>query len=164
MIFVMVGLEKFCFKRLLQTIDNAISEKKIPDKVFAQIGNSTYTPENYGYKRFINFVDLIELIKKSRIVVTHAGVGSTLLCFDFNKIPIIFPRFSSMKEHVDDHQVEFANKLNQEKLVLVSYSPEDLINKINNYQNEIKGINHFHRSGCVPGLISYLQTIMDDKQ
>jgi len=162
MIFVMVGLEKFCFKRLLQTIDNAILEKKIPDKVFAQIGNSTYTPENYEYKRFINFVDLVEFIKKSRIVVTHAGVGSTLLCFDFNKIPIIFPRLSSMREHVDDHQVEFANKLNQEKLVLVSYSPEDLINKINNYHNEVKEIKSFPRSECVPGLIFYLRSIMDD--
>lgn len=164
MIFVMVGLEKFCFKRLLQTIDNAILEEKIPHKVFAQIGRSTYTPVNYEYKRFIDFVNLVELIRKSRIVVTHAGVGSTLLCFNFNKIPIIFPRFSSMKEHVDDHQVEFANKLDQEKFVLVSYSTEDLIYKINNYQNEIKAINPYRSSGCVPGLVSYLQSIMNDNR
>jgi UDP-N-acetylglucosamine transferase subunit ALG13 len=160
----MVGLEKFCFKRLLQTIDNAVLEEKIKGRVFAQIGNSTYFPKNYEYKRFINFVDLVELIRKSRIVVTHAGVGSTLLCFNFNKIPIIFPRFSSMKEHVDDHQVEFATKLDQEKLVLVSYNPEDLIKKINNYQNEIKEINSLRSSGCVPGLVPYLRSIMDDKR
>lgn len=52
MIFVAVGTQKFQMNRLLEEIDNCIEGRDITEKVFAQIGNSTYHPKNYEYSTF----------------------------------------------------------------------------------------------------------------
>ena len=163
MIFVMVGSEKFCFKRLLVALDEGIEQKKIREKVFAQIGNSRYNPVYYEFDKFISFKKIIKNIMNSRFVVTHAGVGSILLCLNFNKIPIVFPRVSSYGEHVDNHQLEFAKKLEQEKLVLVSYDTRMLIHTIQNYDKLVKRIQNISSTMNSSDLISFLKRSIDEK-
>lgn len=64
MIFISLGTQKFQLNRLLKKIDVLISEGRINDSVFAQIGYSDYLPINYGYKRFINNNSFNDYIKK----------------------------------------------------------------------------------------------------
>ena len=138
MIFITVGTEKFPFNRLLKAIDKGVESGKIRNEVFAQIGNSNYTPSSFKFESFLPFEQLINYINKAEIVITHAGVGSTLLCFILDKIPILFPRYAVLREHIDDHQVEFSLKLEKEKVVVVSYDEKDLLYKINHYHQMIK--------------------------
>ena len=54
MIFVTLGSQKFQFNRILKEIDYLIEKNVIQEKVFAQIGASTYSPKLYEYKNFLN--------------------------------------------------------------------------------------------------------------
>lgn len=53
------------------------------------------------------------------VVVTHAGVGTILKLLDLGIYPVIVPRRSARKEHVDDHQEQIAALVARENLGLV---------------------------------------------
>ncbi|MDY5963587.1 MAG: glycosyltransferase, partial [Peptostreptococcus porci] len=88
MIFVILGTQKHQFDRLLKQIDVLIEKNVIQDEVFAQIGNSSYTPVSYGFKRFLSKFEFDEIIKKSSLVLTHAGTGSIMTALKYEKIVI----------------------------------------------------------------------------
>ena len=162
MIFVTVGTEKFPFNRLLKAIDKGVENGKICNEVFAQIGNSNYTPSSFKFESFLPFEQLINYINKAEIVITHAGVGSTLLCLILNKIPILFPRYAALREHVDDHQVEFSLKLEKEKAVLVSCDERDLLYKINHYHQMIKECTISKKNSTEKELLEFLSKIIEE--
>jgi len=135
MIFITVGTERFQFDRIIKIIDEAVVTKKMEGEVFGQIGSCAYKPKSFSYKEFISFDEMICNIKRADIVISHAGVGSLLLCANFGKIPILFPRKSALSEHVDDHQEEFAKKMDALGKALIARSAEDLIFDIINYND-----------------------------
>lgn len=131
MIFITLGTQKFQFNRLLKKIDELISEKKIKEKVFAQIGNSDYKPINFKYKEFLNKEEFEECVKKADLIITHAGVGTIITALNFDKRVIVVPRLAKYKEHVDDHQVEIAESFSKKGFVLSSgENIEDLYENI----------------------------------
>lgn len=142
MIFVTVGTESFQFDRLIRAIDQAIINKEIEDDVFAQIGSSQYKPKSFSYQKIISFDEMVKAIKKADIIVSHAGIGTTLLCISLGKIPILFPRKHSLKEHLDDHQLEFAKKMEKSNKVLIACDDQQLIYQIKNYKEIINQIPH----------------------
>ena len=133
MILVTVGTEKFPFDRLVKTIDKARGEGRILKKVFIQKGNSTYIPKWAEYVDFLDYEQMIELVKEADIIVSHAGVGSLLLCWELEKIPIIFPRRADFGEHLDDHQMELAKAMDRLSKAIVAYDEKGLLRKINIY-------------------------------
>lgn len=65
------------------------------------------------------------LATDSDVVVSHAGVGSTLRLLELGISPILIPRRKARREHVDDHQLQVATRL--AKLGLVDMvAPDDL--------------------------------------
>jgi UDP-N-acetylglucosamine--N-acetylmuramyl-(pentapeptide) pyrophosphoryl-undecaprenol N-acetylglucosamine transferase len=46
--------------------------------------------------------------READVVVSHAGVGSLLNLLDWGIRPVLVPRRSSRREHVDDHQEQIA--------------------------------------------------------
>lgn len=146
MIFISVGTEKFPFDRLLKIVDHAIAEKKIGMPVFAQTGTCSYIPEHYDYAHFLSFDEMVAKITQAQIVITHAGIGSTLLCLNLGKRPIVFPRLLKYKEHLDDHQLEFTKKMESSDSVLIAYTEEDLIGLVNNYRHNSHDLSKSHSS------------------
>jgi len=142
MIFVSVGTEKFQFNRLLACIDKAIENKEIDDTVFAQIGCSDYCPKNYQYKDYISYEEMVKNIKLADVVIIHAGIGSVLLSLELDKIPILFPRVHKNNEHLDEHQLEFAKKIQTVNKVIVAYNEEELIDVIRNYSSLVSEIKN----------------------
>jgi len=126
MIFVTVGTHTQPFNRLLQKVDELIKERKIREKVIAQIGYSTYEPKNYNYFTFTSEEKILELNKKARLIITHAGAGSIITALQFRKPIIVVPRLKKFNEHVNDHQVQIAKAFEKEKKVLACYDIEDL--------------------------------------
>lgn len=160
MIFVTVGTDKFPFDRLLKAIDEALQKKEIEQEIFAQTGSSIYKPQFFSHKEFIDFGEMVKLIQKSDIVISHAGIGTTILCLSLGKIPVLFPRDVAFGEIIDNHQMEFARKIEVLGKVLLAFDYEELINKIKDYKKIVSSLklsstsNHSKRE-----LITYLKKI-----
>ncbi|MEW6102050.1 MAG: glycosyltransferase [Candidatus Omnitrophota bacterium] len=155
MIFVTVGTEKFPFDRLLKALDEAAVSGRLCNDIFAQTGSSNYKPKSFAFRDFLDFNEMVENIKRADIVIAHAGVGSTLLTLSLGKVPVIFPRQRKFREHVDDHQLEFAKKMDETGKVIVAYGPEELIEKINNYNKLLSGLKRGPSEGKAK-LVEYL--------
>ena len=54
------------------------------------------------------FDELVEHVRRARVVVSHAGVGSVLTALANGKRPVVVPRLHRFGEAVDDHQLPFA--------------------------------------------------------
>ena len=119
MIFVTVGTYYLGFERLIKKMDEIAGG--IDEEVIAQIGSTKYRPKNMTYFTFVEDEnEILELYKKARIIVSHAGVGSILTIFNYTKPLIIVPRLKKFNEHIDDHQLEIAEVLkNNGKFTLV---------------------------------------------
>ncbi len=59
------------------------------------------------------------------MVIAHAGVGSALTALEAGRLPILVPRLERFGEHVDDHQLQIADHLQNRGLALAR-SPETL--------------------------------------
>lgn len=124
MIFVTLGTQKFQFNRLLRMMDDLIENKKIHERVFAQIGNSDYLPRYYEYCDFLSNNDYEEYIKNCDILVSHSGVGTIMTGLRYRRKIIVVPRLSKYGEHIDDHQTQIAQSFSKLNYVLM-YSDED---------------------------------------
>ena len=104
MIFVTVGTHPGQFDRLIMHIDKIAH--KIKEKIIIQRGFTKYRPKNCEY---FDFADSLEpYFKKARLVISHSAT-SLLEFVLFNKKPLItVPRQKKFREHLNDHQVEFA--------------------------------------------------------
>ena len=135
MIFVTVGTHEQGMDRLLIELDKLVSEKKISSDIFAQIGYSKYKPKNYKYKELIAYDEMDDLVRKAEIVITHGGPGSIFHPLKYAKIPIVVPRNPIFNEHVDNHQILFAKKLEQNNKIIAVYDIENLYKAISTYKN-----------------------------
>ena len=138
MIFVTVGTEKFSFHRMIKVLDEAAASGLIKDELFGQVGTTSYAPEHFRFKAFLSFEQMVDKIKQAKIVIAHAGVGTSLLSLSLGKTPIIFPRRREFGEHLDDHQVEFAKKMDSAGRLIIAYDEKELIEKIISYPSFIK--------------------------
>jgi len=121
MIFIITGTEAFPFNRLIEEVDRLKKEKQIVDDVYIQLGSCTYIPEYCTWDKWLSFNTMCENIIKSDIVIAHAGAGSTLLCLELGKQPIIVTRQKCYNEHLDDHQVPFSKMMEKLEYALVAY-------------------------------------------
>lgn len=126
MIFITLGTQKFQMDRLLREIDTLITENKISDDVFAQVGYSSYQPQNFKYAKFLDDTVFQQYIDQCDLLITHSGVGNIISGLKLQKKIIVFPRLRKFKEHVDDHQKEIANHFYEEGYVLLCTSTEHL--------------------------------------
>lgn len=135
MIFITVGTHEQGMERLLIEIDSLIESNIIKEEVFAQIGYSKYIPQNYKYQNMIDYNKINEKIREARIIITHGGPGSIFNSLQYGKIPIVVPRNPKFNEHVDDHQILFTKKLENDKKIIGVYDIKELKNIINDYEN-----------------------------
>jgi UDP-N-acetylglucosamine transferase subunit ALG13 len=122
MIFVTVGTHEQQFNRLIQYID----ELKTDEEVFMQTGYSTYLPEHCRYKEMIGYKEMLYYFRKADIIITHGGPGSIILAMQQKKIPIVVPRQQKFGEHINDHQVDFAKRLERENKIIPVYDISNL--------------------------------------
>jgi len=124
MIFLTVGTHYLGFERLVKKMDEISS--KLDEEIIAQIGLTKYKPKNMKYFNFTDEKKLLDLYKKARIVVSHAGAGTVLTILQHGKIAIIVPRLKKYNEHIDNHQLELSEVLDKEGKAIVVYKIETL--------------------------------------
>ena len=136
MIFVVLGIEKFPFERMIKKIDSLVETKEIKDSIFIQRGSCKYEPKHCQWEDFLSFEMMCRNIEKANLIIAHAGAGTTLLCLQYGKKPILVPRQKRFKEHVDDHQVVFAQKMLQSRRVDVAFEMDQIIEHIHAHTME----------------------------
>jgi len=131
-IFVTVGtVHKYKFSRLIDVVNAVLCES---DQVVWQIGDIDHPNLVGTVHRELTVLEFSQKIDWADVVITHSGVGSILNILDRGKFPIIIPRLSEYREHVDDHQLEIASTIAKLGLGLVrseALDRKDLIGTIN---------------------------------
>jgi len=113
MIFVSVGTHEAPFDRLLR----AVGELRADEELVVQHGPSAVRCDRATEFDYRPFDEVVELVRRARVVVTHAGVGSVMLALSNGKRPVVMARLRRFDEHVDDHQLELARRLADAGLV-----------------------------------------------
>lgn len=143
MIFVTVGTHEQPFNRLLKKVDELKRDGIIEDEVIMQTGFSTYKPRYCEYTNLISYQQMINNIKKARIIITHGGPASFIMPLQIGKIPIVVPRQKQFGEHVNNHQMEFAKRVSEKMDTIIPVENiDDLDNILINYDKIIGKKNH----------------------
>ncbi len=123
MIFVTVGTNEARFDRLL----HGIAHLPIDEELVVQHGHSSpIDSPNAELVDFLPFEGMVEAIRRARVVVTHAGVGSVMVALANGKRPVVVPRRKSFGEAVDDHQLQLGRRFAAAELVTLVESQEAL--------------------------------------
>ena len=160
MIFVTVGNDFRGFDRLLRRMDEIAP--CLPAEVLIQRGYSRYLPRNTNHFDFIPMDSAIECIRRSALVVSHAGIGTIILCKEYQIPILILPRRKAFAEHMNDHQLEIARALDERKNenIYVVYQEDQLKEKILNIMKE--GIkNPLKKDAGKTNLIKSLRNFMN---
>jgi UDP-N-acetylglucosamine--N-acetylmuramyl-(pentapeptide) pyrophosphoryl-undecaprenol N-acetylglucosamine transferase len=123
MIFVSVGTNEARFDRLLR----AVAELPLDEELLIQHGHSSPVPAPTAtLVDFLSFEEMVEAMRNSRVVVTHAGVGSVMVALSNGKRPVVVPRRKALGEAVDDHQLQLGRRFAQAGLVTLVESTHTL--------------------------------------
>ena len=122
MILVSTGTNGKPFDRLLR----AVSRLEFDEELVVQHGPSGLRPDGATCLAFAGFDEFSELVRRARVVITHGGVGSVLVALANGRRPLVVPRLARYGEAVDDHQLDFARKLDAAGLVTAVQEPDTL--------------------------------------
>jgi beta-1,4-N-acetylglucosaminyltransferase len=123
MIFVSVGTNEARFDRLLR----AVAEVRLDEEIVVQHGHSARIERpNSVLVDFLSFEEIVAAIRRARVVVTHAGVGSVMVSLANGKRPIVVPRLKAFGEAVDDHQLQLGRRFAAAGLVTLVEEPDGL--------------------------------------
>ncbi len=120
-IFVTLGTHEQPFDRALDLVATLARR----DRVLVQHGA---TPPRAGlsgveWTEYLDWEPLSACMRDAEVVITHAGVGSAVTALRAGKKPVLVPRLARYGEHVDDHQLELAERLAEFGLAVV-WTPE----------------------------------------
>lgn len=112
MIFVTVGTHEQGFNRLITELDLLVKNNEIKDQVIIQHGYTTYQPQYCTAQKFIPAQDMESYMETADLVISHGGPATYMTAISKGTPTIVVPRLSRFNEHVNDHQLDFANKIN----------------------------------------------------
>lgn len=113
MIFATVGTHKQGFERMVQAFDLLARENEFDEELIIQYGTSGYVPQHATAFQWATSQRMDQLTQSARILVTHAAAGAIILGLQAQKPLVVIPRRKQFEEHMDDHQLQLANALEQ---------------------------------------------------
>jgi UDP-N-acetylglucosamine transferase subunit ALG13 len=156
MIFVTAGTERFPFDRLIRAVDE-LQDNLNGEPVFMQTGSSTYRP-SCPHEPFLSYPEFCKKILEARIVISHAGAGTLLMCEELGKVPVMLARQGALGEHVDDHQQMLAERMADQGRIILAQRVEDLPELIQRYDELSLVANNVHTKEST--LMNYLKELL----
>lgn len=142
MIFVTVGTHEQSFNRLVEYIDNLKRDGLVDEEVIIQTGYCTYEPNYCIWKKLYPYQEMLKFVSMARVVITHGGPSSFIMPLHVGKIPIVVPRQKQFGEHVNNHQVYFANEVAKRMGNIITVNDvNELGDIINNYNKIISAMS-----------------------
>jgi len=126
-ILVTVG-EQLPFDRLIRTMDLWAGQQQ--QKVFAQIGRSTFRPSHIQYKDFLEQGEFRQRLQEAQLVVAHAGMGTIISALETGTPIIVMPRKAALGEHRNDHQIATASRFLALSYIAVAFDENELRQKL----------------------------------
>jgi UDP-N-acetylglucosamine transferase subunit ALG13 len=115
MIFVATGGHPASFERLIRRIDEIAP--LLNQRVVIQRGFTTYTPKNCEYFDFSD--NLEKYYRETTLLISHSASFVLEFMLSYKKPIITVPRLAKYKEHINDHQLEFAEFLQDKTGILM---------------------------------------------
>jgi UDP-N-acetylglucosamine transferase subunit ALG13 len=117
MITLTLGTIPYSFERAINWLNILLCKNVITEPVFVQHGitdvSSIAAHPLVVTESVVGLTELVAQVKQSRLVISHAGQGSTSLLAAQGASFILLPRLAQYKEHIDDHQLLFAKSVRQ---------------------------------------------------
>ena len=108
-IFVTVGTDHHPFDRVVRWAD-AYAAANSEARVVVQYGSATPPVVAVGHES-LPYVEMRRQMAAADVVVTQGGPGGIMDSRAVGRLPIVIPRTAALGEHVDDHQVAFAEHM-----------------------------------------------------
>lgn len=137
MILVLLGTQNNSFNRLLEAIQKSIEKKVINDEVIVQAGFTKFESKEMKIFKLIDKKELSKLQDKADLIITHGGVGSIISSLEKGKKVIVVPRLKKYGEHVNDHQIQIAERFEKNGYVKCIIDLKDLDNIIKSMKSFI---------------------------
>jgi UDP-N-acetylglucosamine transferase subunit ALG13 len=128
LIFVTVGSVD-PFDRLIRAVDEWAGARGRTD-IFAQIGRSSYKPQHIEAVKFLTPAEFRDRIRAARLIVAHAGTGSIIAAMEIGTPIIVMPKWASLGEHRNDHQIATARRFGNKRGIIVANDEKELIVKL----------------------------------
>lgn len=113
MIFVTVGTHEQSFERLIKKLDELVALGEITDEIIIQKGYTDYEPKHCKANALIPAQEMAYYMQNADLIISHGGPATYMAAVANDKPTIVVPRLSKYSEHVNDHQLDFANKINK---------------------------------------------------
>ena len=126
MIFVTVGSREYPFDRLLMKLDDLCAEGRLPEPLFAQIGQSPYVPKHYDFVRYLDTDAFYRCQSEASLVISHAGTGALIGALKRGRQVVSVPRRKALGEHIDDHQLQVSEALSSQGYLRQVLDMDDL--------------------------------------
>ncbi|MFT7597797.1 MAG: UDP-N-acetylglucosamine transferase subunit ALG13 [Acidimicrobiales bacterium] len=123
LVVVSVGTDHHPFDRLVGWIESWAAAN-LSVKVVVQHGTAA-APANVESHELIPHDELRQLFSSAVAVVSHGGPSTVMDARMAGKFPIVVPRDPALGEHVDGHQIRFADHLALHGLARLANSEAD---------------------------------------
>ena len=138
--FVSVGNATQPFCRLLEAVARLTSVLPLP--VVVQHGVAPFYAQDCRAVPFVGMEEFESLVVKAELLIMHAGAGSVMHALRSGKVPVVMPRRARYDEHVDDHQMEFAQALAETGRIVVAENQEQLADAVRRALSLQCGLNN----------------------
>jgi UDP-N-acetylglucosamine transferase subunit ALG13 len=116
-VVVTLGTEAYPFSRAVMQLLKVLPSTA---EVLWQTGSTDVSGMGIVGHRRIPANALRTAMAEADVIVSHAGVGSSITAMDLGKVPVLLPREGRHGEHVDDHQLQVARELSRRGLAEVA--------------------------------------------
>jgi UDP-N-acetylglucosamine transferase subunit ALG13 len=113
--FITIGNAKQNFRRLLDCCRQI--KEILPKPIIVQFGNTKFFDSDFDCHEFMSAELFIQTIQSSRLVICHAGAGSIINTIRAGIKPIVMARIQENHEHINNHQLDLALRLNKDGYV-----------------------------------------------
>ena len=157
LIFVCVGSRGYQFNRLLVAVDKLVGNGELVDRVFAQIGSSSYLPQHYEYRRYLSADEFRQYQMEADLIITHGGTGAIIGALKLGKQVIAFPRLARYGEHTDDHQLQVSTVLAEAGYLKCVVDENDLLPTILQLKKEPIQLKYSRESMVQETIMRFIQ-------
>lgn len=123
-LLALVGTDHHPFDRLVRWMDDWAGDH---GHLGCLIQHGTARPPRHA--RAVDYLDAAQVraaLRASGAVVCHGGPATITEARACGRLPLVIPRRKALGEHVDDHQVAFARRLQRAGLVVLIEDEADL--------------------------------------
>jgi len=145
--FISLGNSKNDFSRAIRLIE--LAEYLLPRPIVAQIGYTNYSSPLFNNIKFVTQSKFIQYVARSKLIISHAGAGVIINCLKERKKPIVIPRLSKFDEHIDDHQLNLAKKMEAVNMVFYVNNSSTLIELLKDAKGETFKYQNYSQLGAV---------------